>query len=192
MTSKHRNVPRLPTTTVSFRVNAETASELERFAKQEHITTSSLLTQIVVSYLEWDSIASKAGMIPVQKDAIQLLIETKTDDELEKIADVLADRFLGTLLMITGELTLDAFLRVTKVRSKKSDFTFKQYSNGRIQVVVRHGMGRKWSVFFSTFSKIVVNRLGYAGELEIADDMWVLAIDRKKRWKQGNNLPVAS
>jgi hypothetical protein len=77
-------VPRLPTTTVSFRVNAETASELERFAKQEHITTSSLLTQIVVSYLEWDSIASKAGMIPVQKDAIQLLIETRPTTNWKK------------------------------------------------------------------------------------------------------------
>ncbi len=182
----------MPSTTISFRVSAETASELERFARQEHMSMSSLLTQIVSLYLEWDSIASKAGMIPIQKDAVQILIERKTDEELEEIADILADRFLGKLLVITGELTLDAFLKVTKVRAKKSDFTFKQYSNGKIQIVMRHGMGRKWSVFFSTFSKIVVNRLGYSGELKIADDMWVLAIDRKKRVEQGNNLSVAS
>jgi hypothetical protein len=167
--------------TLSFRADSRDVDELKKLAEQGRISTNALMSQILKSYLEWEHIASRVGMVPVQKETVGELINSKPDEELKKIAVRAADKFMDKLLVITGKSSLDAYLRVTGIRLEKSGFTFRIFdADGSVQLIVQHGMARCWSVFFSAYHERVVNNLGYQTRIEIMDDSWIMWIGPKQ------------
>lgn len=166
--------------TLSFRADSGDIEELEKVAKQGRITTSALLSQIIKSHLEWEFFAPKIGMMPVQKETIKELFDALSDEELKKVAVRAADKFMDKLLVIAGKSSLESFLRITSIRLEKSGFTFRIFdADGSVQLIVQHGMGRCWSVFFSTYHERVASNMGHAVKTKLMDDAWMMWIGPK-------------
>ncbi len=165
---------------LSFLADSKDITELQKLADQSRISTNALLAQILKSHLEWECMATKVGMIPVQKDTIREFFESVSDEELARIAVRAADKFMNKLLMITGKDSLDSFLRITGIRLEKSGFTFRVFdADGSVQLIVQHGMGRCWSVFFSAYHERIVNNMGYPVKTKMMDDAWMMWIGPK-------------
>ncbi len=168
--------------TLSFRANSRDVAELQKLADQSRLSTGALLSQILKSHLEWECMATKVGIIPVQKETMREFFDSVSDEELKKIAVRAADKFMDKLLLITGKSSLDSFLRITGIRLEKSGTTFRIFdADGSVQLVVQHGMGHRWSVFFSTYHERIVNNLGHPAKIELMDDSWIMRIGPKPR-----------
>jgi hypothetical protein len=153
---------------------------MEELEKQGRITTSALLAQIIKSHLEWEFFAPKIGMMPIQKETVKALFDTMTDDKLKDTAVRAADKFMDKLLVIAGKSSLESFLRITSIRLEKSGFTFRIFDvDGSVQLIVQHGMGRCWSVFFSAYNERIVSNMGYPVKTKLMDDSWMMWIGPK-------------
>jgi hypothetical protein len=171
----------MSTTVLSFRIDSGVADELRSMAEQGRLSMSALISQVLKSYVEWDYLSVKAGMIPLQKETVQELVNSKPDAELEKLAARAADGFMDRMLVMTGKNDLESFLNISKIRIAKSGFVFSEsiYDNW-LQLVVHHGMGHGWSVFFSKYHDRILQKLGYRTEVEVKDDLWVVRIEIAK------------
>ena len=168
-------------TDLHFRVDREELEKLEQIAVQNKINTKALLGQIVKSYIEWERFAPNIGIVPIQKEKLTGFFEVVGDDALAEIAVKAADRFMDKLLILTGKGTLDSFLHIARITLKKSGFSISEsVEDGELQWVVRHGMGRKCSIFYSTYNQRIVKNLGYASKIEVRDDLWIIRIHRSK------------
>jgi hypothetical protein len=168
------------TTVLTFRVDSKDMNALRKLARDDHISVSALVSQVLKSYIEWDHISVKIGMIPMQKESIKELLDSAPDDVLEKIVVHAANKFMGELLLMTGKSTLDSFLRITRIRLEKSGFYMSEsMQDGKLQLTIQHGMGRKWSVFFSKYHDNIIRQLGYDTEAEVKDDLWVIRIETR-------------
>lgn len=168
-------------TVLHFHVDQEDLEAVEKIAIQNAISTSALLRQIVKSYIEWERFAPNIGIVPIQKEKLAGFFEVVGDDALAEIAVKAADRFMDKLLILTGKGTLDSFLHIARITLKKSGFSISEsVEDGELQWVVRHGMGRKCSIFYSTYNQRIVKNLGYASKIEVRDDLWIIRIHRSK------------
>ena len=166
------------TTVFAFRIDPKDAAELRRLAEDDQISMAALVSQILKSYLEWDHMWTKAGMVPIEKETVRELIENIPDDRMEKVIAHAADRFMGNLLLMTGKSTLDSFLYVTRKRLEKSGLYLSEFvEDGKLQLTVHHRLGRKWSVFTSKCHDIAIRKLGYKTEVEVKDDLWIIRIE---------------
>jgi hypothetical protein len=167
---------------ISFRVDLKVAAQLEKMAKQQHITITALLAMLVTSYMEWESFAPRIGMVPLEKETIQLLLASMSNSQLKNIATLTSTKFANNMLYATGQPNLSGFLDITRIRLQKSGFAFNKFvTDDEIRLVVKHSMGHKWSVFFSSFCSNIVNRLKYPTKTEVMEDMWTMVIDTRKQ-----------
>lgn len=181
------------TTVLTFRIDSKDMDELRKLAKDNHISVAALVSQVLKSYIEWDYIAVKIGMIPLQKESVKELIDNTDDDVLERVVAHAADRFMGELLLMTGKSTLGSLLRITRRRVEKSGFHLSESTqNGKLQLAVQHGMGRKWSVFFSRYYDIIIRKLGYSTEVEVKDDLWLIRIETAGKKAAENAFHIAN
>lgn len=166
------------TTVFAFRIDPKDATELRKLAEDEHTSMAALVSKILKSYLEWDYMWTKAGVVPVEKETVRELIDNIPDDAAEKISAHAADRFIGNLLLMTGKFTLESFLHVTRKRLEKSGLYLSEFvEDGKLQLTVHHRLGRKWSIFTSKYHDIAIRKLGYKTEVDVKDDLWIIKIE---------------
>ena len=69
----HRHIMSEKNVSMTFRLSAEDVGALRDRAEEEEISLNTLVSQVIRSFLEWDSIASKTGMVPMQKHILREL-----------------------------------------------------------------------------------------------------------------------
>ena len=156
---------------VTFRISSEDVSALRDLAEEGEISLNTLVSQVIRSFLEWDSTASKTGMVPMQKDILRELFSYVPDEELKKMAVRTADNFADKLLIMTGSTDLESVFFVMKNRNKRSGFAVREFVElkGK-KIMIQHDMGRKWSVFFSAYNERLINNAGYGAKIDATDN----------------------
>lgn len=161
---------------LALRIGERDLSELKKLARMEHLSVAALVSNVLKSYIDWDYMAAKVGMIPLQKEVIKEIFDNIPDEVLEGIGARAAERFVGHMLLMTGEATLDSCIEITRKRVEKSGFYMSKLQDGGIQLTIHHKMGRKWSLFFGTYHERAIQKLGYETELDLLDDLWRITI----------------
>jgi hypothetical protein len=122
--------------------------------------------------------APKAGLIPLSKSAITMLLDGKTHEEIKKIADSSAKDFSDIIVLLRGELTVEASVDVLESWLKTTDFNFtRSILEDKMVFVIRHEMGRKWSVFLSECLRSAMEQLEQNIKLEISDNNIAIELD---------------
>lgn len=163
---------------LTFRTDSTVIEELQKSAKEKGINTSALLSHIAKSYIEWDNVAPTLGIIPVQKEMMNNLFGAIPDDQLKNIAIIAADKFRDDLTMITSKKGFEAFLKVSIMILERTGFRVNRFANeaDEIKLIIQHGMGRKWSLFFATYYERTINNAGRSAKSVIREDMWTITI----------------
>jgi hypothetical protein len=148
--------------TTSFRIDPQTLEKLYEAAGQDAVSVNTLVNKVLFDYVDWDRIALKAGWVLFKQEILKLFIENLSEKEITKFAIQSAKAVMkDTLLAITGKIDLNSWLFVTKHRSEKSNFVYKEFRRDkRIEIVITHGMGQKWSLFHKTYYLHMLKQIG--------------------------------
>lgn len=174
-------VPAGEITQVNVRMDAKDFEALQKLAEQNGMSASAFLSRMAKSYLEWEYIAPKVGLIPIQKEMVKDLMDAIPEDTLKKVAIASADKFMERMNMITGKSGLESFLAATRIRVERSGFAYNEFydESGHTRLFVKHGIGRTWSFFFCTFHERIVHNLGYKASFQVMEDSSMLTIEGK-------------
>lgn len=165
---------------ITFRVDSRRIDQLRIIASEQGMSLNLLVSHILSSYVEWESIAPKAGLAIIQKDVLKAFIDQTDDESLKKTAIEAADSFLEILLLMTGKKDIDAVLFVIQSKFKRSGFVIRNFEDSDgTRILVQHDMGRKLSAFFKIYIERLVNDVGSPVKIETTDKSLMIKIPKK-------------
>ena len=87
MSTSENAVNRGSSENISFRLHTGQLDQLRQEAKEKRISLNTLASQIIDSYVNYNSNLSNADVIPVSKAILIALVEACTEDQLKAIAE---------------------------------------------------------------------------------------------------------
>lgn len=138
---------------ISFRLHKDQLYQLRQEAREKRISLNTLASQIVDSYVNFTSRASKAGAIPVSRLALEVLLEGYTEVQIKAMAERIVNMSgEDSTLMLQGRYDFEALLQSFETWLKAADFPYRHMHiasmhRSRHSFIVQHDMGRKYSVF---------------------------------------------
>lgn len=147
---------------ITFRLDTSTLRRLRDDAEEKSASVNSIAQGIFATHYDWTSSASKAGMIPVHKMMLTMILDRLTQDDIKEIALLFADvRVKDMTLILKKDYSLTSFLEVLGMWMKQADITFqKNATREAFAYTISHEMGRKWSLFLSLVLKSVIEKMG--------------------------------
>ena len=164
-------------TSVTFRFTTKEYNTLKKIAKNEKISLSALVNNMISRFLEWDMIVQKAGWIVFHKNTIKEILKCIDDDKLKEIAEHAAEYLKDITLLMYGTTDLESCLEMLRNKTMNSGFVIMESEHGnKRRIVFQHDMGRKWSSFFKVHYERMLNDLGYPVKCEITNNTLLLDI----------------
>ena len=147
---------------VSFRINKNILEKLKRISKDQKMSLNTYVNQIFDSHVNWDMHASEIGWVVMLKSASIKLIKHADDKTIIQLAKEAAESGAKEIaLSMRGKHGVDEWISILKDRAKSSGFRIKEYrQNGTMRLIMHHGMGDKWSLFFKTYYETIFSELG--------------------------------
>lgn len=144
------------TTTVTFRLDANTVKKLQTEAKEKDISLNTLVNQIMKRYLEWDRFEAKVGMVLVAKPVIAELFAKLTKDQVIDLASQIGKSAVRDIaLFMKGRLSINSFLSWLEARMRNcSQFNYQQ-ENGIKKYIFKHDLGENWSLYHKTIADLI-------------------------------------
>lgn len=162
----------------TVRLSKEFDDVLQKDAKENGITASSLFNKLVKKYVEWDRHIEKFRFVSLAAETFQTLLEKMDDETLDSVVHTLGGNLPDAVtLYLFKKVDLDTILRTISVYGKYSGlFTATlDHEEGRNMVTLHHGLGNKWSTTIGLFlSQFIKNRLGVAPEVTATNNSAVL------------------
>jgi len=145
---------------VTLRFNNEILNQLRNESNQKRISLNTLASQIFQSHVEYDTYASKAGMISFTKSLLIRLMEGLGEQEVEELSKYIAKNEIKDMtLLLTKEYSLSSFLDTIESWLRVSGFPYRRDQGSRdnwVQIfVIQHDMGKRWSLYFERLFKYV-------------------------------------
>ncbi len=151
----------MKTETSSFRLEKEIFEDFKKHAKDQGLTTNSMINKIMEEYMQWGSKSTSMQIIPYPSGIIMALLKKHSEEELRKIARNHAnEHFSENLLLLKNEESVDAYIEMAKNWCNASGFAYStKEKKGEIVYTVRHNQGSKFSVLLDEIIKTQIEIL---------------------------------
>jgi len=171
------------TETITFRLDNDTLEKIRNVATSENTSLNALVNRILESYIEWDLDAPHAGWAIMPKLFLIELIKEVDNDKISKIMSKLSKTMSKEMdLYMKGKHNLDTWLSMIRGRCERSGFNLKEFrQDDKIELVMQHDMGEKWSVYFKAFYENVFYDLGVKTSLEYTENTLVIKLEDVSR-----------
>ena len=145
----------MKTETSSFRLEKGTFDDFKRHAKDQGLTTNSLINKIMREYMEWGSKAPSIQLVPYPSRIIMELLKNHTEEEIRKIGrDHAKESFSENLLLLKNEETVEAFLEFVKNWCDAAGFPYSmKEKEGVVNFTVRHNHNKMFSILMEEIIK---------------------------------------
>ena len=111
---------------ITFRLDNETIRNLRYEAKQQDISTNTLVNHILKGHIKWHSNASKAGFIAVRRSLIMNLMNFLSEQEIVSVAENVAKTTnKDSILLLEKEYTLKSALEFLENWMKISGYAYR-------------------------------------------------------------------
>ncbi len=145
-----------PTTTLTFRLDANTVKKLQTKAKENDISLNTLVNQILKRYVEWDRFESKVGMVLVANTVVAELFTKLTKDQVIDLASQIGKTVVRDIaLFMKGELSVNSFLSWLEARMRDCSEVNYQQENGVKKYIFKHDLGENWSLYHKTLADLI-------------------------------------
>ena len=149
---------------VTLRFDNGILNQLRNEANQKRISLNTLASQIFQSHVEYDTYASKAGMISFPKSMLIKLMDGLGEQEVEELSKYIAKNEIKDMtLLLRKEYTLSSFLDTIESWLRVSGFPYRRdediNDNRTHTFVIQHDMGKRWSMYFDRLFKYVFEDL---------------------------------
>lgn len=151
----------------------EVEKELEEIASTEKVTVNALVNQTLRKFIDWDYYAEKAGfaispsrqflMIPARWEVFARLLSHASDKEAARLG-----RWTGRNVAREftefwfKEFSVRTALKCQELFASRFARRYEYFHNtvGKEEgVTIKHGMGRKWSIFYEYLVRTVFGEL---------------------------------
>lgn len=176
---------RFSSESITFRLQKAQLDQLREEAIEKRISLNTLVSQMVDSYVNFNSHISKAGLIPVSKHEIISLLEGYDEEEIKvKAKQNLKKIAKDVSFQLKGKYDFDALIDIFNSWLTATGFSYRHDKNlenessTRHTFVVQHNMGRKYSVYLAEGAKTYLEPLSTkAVECSITDNCVVITVD---------------
>jgi hypothetical protein len=169
---------------ISFRVRKDRLGQLRQEAKEKRISVNTLANQIFDSYVNFESSASKADVIPVSKQALMSLLDGYDDEEEIKAKARQVSKKIGKdiVLQLRGKYDFEALLDMFDSWLKATGFPYRKNTDAeeknRHTFIIQRNMGRKYSVFAAEGIRALFEPMVTKGvEPSITDNSIVITVE---------------
>ena len=151
----------MKTETSSFRLDKEIFQDFKRHAKDQGLTTNSMINKIMKEYMQWGSKAPAIQVIPYPTKIIMALLKKRTEKEIREIARNHArESFSENILLLKNEETVEAFLEFAKNWCDASGFPYStKEKDGIINFTIHHNHGNTFSILLEEIIKTDIELL---------------------------------
>lgn len=169
------------TDSITFRLNSDVLKKLVAHAEIQKTSLNVLVNQILSGYVEWEVDSIKAGWIPTQRQILLQLMNALEEKTILKIAETSAESTgKNVIIFMHGKYNLESLLSHIRASSQKSGFNIKEFSDEReLQMVVRHDLGWKWSLFNKSYYQTIFHELGQRVILDYTENSLVITVVRE-------------
>jgi hypothetical protein len=156
---------------VTFRIDSKALKNLRHEAEQKHVSTNTLVNQIIREHLTWHANAAKAGFIAVRRPFVSRVINYLSEQQIISLAEYVAKAAnKDAILLIKNEYTIKAALEFIESWIKISGYPYRhqETNNGenRHSYVIQHDMGMKWSIYLASLYQFLFDELRVKKKIE--------------------------
>ncbi len=164
----------------SFRLDRRCLNEIRNEVKTKAVSLNSYVNQIFSEHVDWYANASKVGMVSFPKTLLVKIMDKLSDDEIIMIADNMASyEMRDIIIMLRKRPKPSSFLTLIESWMKASAFHYRHDNEDTLhEFLIRHDMGRKWSLFLGWLFRFAFDKLGVSkSSFEITESTLVFRVD---------------
>jgi hypothetical protein len=164
--------------TRSIRVDKAIDDEVIYEAEHHNTSTSNLIEQILLSYLNHTRYVEDTSSLTIQPDTMTIFLKYLDEEDLEKIGEEVGRtiperRFLRRGIVINEKAVLDHLLNV--FGSSDNWFQVSYHEGKRPYLYIRNSLGSKWIVFIEAFIRAFYKLLDVEVEsIRIGDNLQII------------------
>jgi hypothetical protein len=152
---------------VTLRFDNGILNQLRNESNQKRISLNTLASQIFQSHVEYDTYASKAGMISFPKSLLIKLMDGLGEQEVEELSRYIAKNEIKDMTLLLRKVftlssfldTIESWLRVSGFPYRRDEEDSSSTDNGTQTFVIQHDMGKRWSMYFEKLFRYVFEDL---------------------------------
>ena len=166
---------------ITIRVSSKLKKNLLIQAKNKNQNLNQIIREMLEKQFAWDSKISEMGYLPMDPNAIILLFEHLTINEIKQISKKISNYAIDGINHIFGEATFENTINFIVHWLKDSNMTFKHVEkNDTHRLIVTHKLGKKWSVFMINVVIHILNKLGFVSSYyKIGKDQYIHEMKEK-------------
>lgn len=153
------------TSIISARLPDDIKQRLESAADTNGTTLSTLITQILSRYAEWDVFAKDLGFIFSTRKFLEGILSEVPRPVIEKIASTTCkDAVKEVITFAFSKVTLDGFVKTLHLWLSASAIPFKFIPNAQNdggKFMIQHKLGQNYSVYILSMSGTLLDEIGY-------------------------------
>lgn len=152
------------TTTRTIRIEREVDELLRRLASDEHVSVNHLVNRSLRRLVEWDAFADKFGIVSVPSALYNRMMDGLSEDQARELGgwvgkDLVREFLTFWFKEVSIETAVGEYPRLTAQYGRAFQYE-EHHEGGRWVVILKHGSGRKWSVFYGEFLRVLLSEVG--------------------------------
>ena len=164
----------------TFRIDPKIMQIIKNRSKTENVSINQYTNNLLRTAVEWNIHARAAGWIPMPKQILVELADRLTEDEIPEIAKKKAKEIAqDIILFMEGKYDIDSWLNFMRIRASAAGFQYsEQIEKNKIKCIMHHGLGKKWSLWFTEFYKSVFSDLNKQTVFDVGENTISMTITK--------------
>jgi hypothetical protein len=149
------------TVTITFRIDEELLNKLRLESQNQEVSTNTLAGQAFKRFLEWDVYQPKIGFVCITKPVFIKIFENLTEAEVTRLVCTMGkDDARDMVLFMKGKIDVESFMAWFEMQMINSSVqTTHIVENNTHAYVMKHDLGKNWSLYHKTILEIIFERM---------------------------------
>lgn len=169
-------MPTSSSVTRTIRIERDVDDFLRKFADREGISVNFLVNKAIRRLVEWDVFAEKFGMVSMPSSLLVKMMDALSDAEAAELGAWVGKNLLPEFLTfwfkeVSLQSVVVGYSRLTARYARA--FEYEEYvKEGRWTIVLKHGGGPRWSIYYEALLRTVLQVLlkGAEAQMERTED----------------------
>lgn len=166
------------TDTITIRVPKSLKEKLEVLSRKNQINLNLLINQILIKNVQWDEHLTKLGWLQFDPSAVKEIFKHLDMKEINEISTSIKNDVVNAIKFIYGDSNLKNAVDFIEMWLRSTNTPFRHTEDEKShQFLIRHNIGKNWSVFASKVIEEFIQEIGFKTEnVSAEDDSYAFAI----------------
>jgi hypothetical protein len=149
--------------TRTIRIDEDVDDFLRRFSDKDGVSVNFLVNKALRKLVEWDIYAEKFGIVAVPSSLVRRMMDYLSDDQARELGSWVGKNLIREF--VTFWFKEVSFQTIVKGYPKLAaqyghSFEYEEHvEGGRWVIVIKHGMGHRWSLYYEELVKSLFREL---------------------------------